>query len=138
MRGFAGGGQGVECGDMGRLLQPRRAWRPGRTQWAVIAFLAAFAVGLFVLANVYLLPASRAFFEAKQQGDKAGTKAISATSALLLSVILVVLVTGLILTFRVGRMFFPRATGPRTRTKYVDVWAESGRRLEVPKEDEND
>ena len=50
-------------------------------------------------------------------------------------VILVILVAGLILTFRVGRMFFPRATGPRTRTKYVDVWAESGRRLEVPKEE---
>ena len=88
-----------------------------------------------MLANVYLLPASRAFFEAKQQGDRAGAKAISATSALLLAVILVILVTGIVLTFRVGRMFFPRAAGPRTRTKYVDVWAESGKRMKVPEEE---
>src|SRR5688500_8353833 len=91
-----------------------RRWRPGRTQWTVLIFLAAFAVGLVMLANGYLMPALRAFFEAKQQGDKAGVKAISATSALLLAVILVILVTGLMLTFRVGRMFFPRGAGPRT------------------------
>jgi type II secretory pathway component PulF len=102
----------------------------------VLIFLAAFAVGLVMLSQGYLMPALRAFFEAKQQGDKAGAKAISATSALLLAVILVILVTGMILTFRVGRMFFPRGAGPRTRTKYVDVWAESGKRLEVPKEEE--
>jgi hypothetical protein len=118
--------------------QPGRERRLGRTQWGVLIFLAGFAVGLLVLANVYLIPASRAFFEAKEQGDKTGTKAISATSALLLAVILFILVTGLILTFRVGRMFFPRATGPRVRTKYVDVWAESGKRMEVPGEGEEE
>lgn len=91
-----------------------------------------------VLANVYLIPASRAFFEAKKLGDKTGTKAISATSALLLAVILFILVVGIILTFRIGRMFFPRATGPRVRTKYVDAWAESGKRLEVPGEGEEE
>ena len=124
-------------GAMTGRLHPRGR-RLGRVPWTVLIFLGAFTVGLMMLANGYLLPAHRAFFEAKQQGDKAGTKAISATSALLLSVILFILVVGLILTFRVGRMFFPRATGPRVRTKYVDVWAESGKRLEVPGDGEDD
>jgi hypothetical protein len=35
-------------------------------------------------------------------------------------------------------MFGPRATGPRVRTKYVDVWAESGKRMEVPGEGEEE
>jgi hypothetical protein len=118
--------------------QPGRGRRLGRTQWGVLVFLTGFAVGLLVLADLYLIPASRAFFEAKKLGDQTGTKAISATSALLLAVILFILVVGIILTFRVGRMFFPRATGPRVRTKYVDAWAESGKRMEVPGEGEDD
>ena len=120
-------------GAMTGRLHPRGR-RLGRVQWTVLIFLGAFTVGLVMLANGYLLPALRAFFEAKQQGDKAGTKAISATSALLLAVILIILVTGLMLTFRVGRMFFPKGAGPRTRTKYVDAWAESGKRMETPGE----
>jgi hypothetical protein len=116
------------------ILQPllRRTHRPARTPWAAVAFLAAFAAGLALLSHFYLIPALRAFLIAREQGDKHGAKAITATSALLLAVILVILIAGILLTFRIGRFFFPRKTGPRTKTKYVDAWAESGKRMEVP------
>jgi hypothetical protein len=120
--------------SMSRFRHPRRR-RPGRSQWGVLAFLVAFTLGLIGLTYYYLLPAHRTFLQARQQGDKTGQHAITATSALLLAVILVILVTGLILTFRIGRFFFPRKLPPRTKTKYVDVWAESGKRLEVPPEE---
>ncbi len=110
--------------------------RPGRTHVGVIAFLVAFAAGFVALSYYYLFPALRAFLEAKQQGDKHGQKAISATSALLLAILLVILIAGLILTFRIGRFFFPRQSSPRTRTKYVDAWAESAKRMQTPPEDE--
>ena len=44
--------------------------------------------------------------------------------------VLFVLFAGLLLSFRVGRFFFPRPTpAPRRRTEYVDAWVESGRRM---------
>jgi hypothetical protein len=119
---------------MHRVLHPRYG-RPARTTWAAIAFLTAFALGLALLSRYYLIPALRAFLTARQQGDKHGTAAITATSALLLAVVLVILVAGVLLTFRIGRFFFPRKTEPRTRTKYVDAWAESAKRMEVPPEE---
>jgi hypothetical protein len=51
---------------------------------------------------------------------------------LLLAVLLFILIAGLALTFRFGRLFFPRPTSPRTTTRYTDAWAESGRRAATP------
>jgi len=110
--------------------------RPGRVQWGVLFFLLGFTVGLVALSYYYLFPALHTFLEAKQQGDKRGTKAISATSALLMAVLLVILITGLILTFKIGRFFFPRNAPPRSRTRYVDAWAESAKRMETPPPEE--
>lgn len=107
----------------------------GRPIWAALAFLVAFLLGVVALAYYYLLPALRAFLEARRQGDKPGTQAISATSALLLAVVLLILVAGVLLTFRIGRLFFPRNAPPRTRTEYVDAWAESAKRMETPPEE---
>jgi hypothetical protein len=109
--------------------------RPGRSQWAVLVFLIAFTAGLVALAYYYLLPAHRAFLAARRQGDQHGLHAISATSALLLAVVMLILVSGLLITFRIGRLFFPRNTPPRTKTQYVDAWAESAKRMETPPED---
>jgi hypothetical protein len=116
---------------MPQSLHPRRH-RLGRSQWTVLVFLVVFTVGLVALAYYYLLPAHRAFLQAKQQGDVHGVHAISATSALLLAVVMLILVSGLLITFRIGRLFFPRNAPPRTTTKYVDAWAESGKRMETP------
>ena len=41
-----------------------------------------------------------------------------------MTVMLVILLCG-ILTFRIGRFFFPRAIPTAPRTKYVDAWAEA-------------
>lgn len=118
---------------MGAMPRPSpRRPRFARTNLGVLLFLVAFTGFLVFLSSYYLIPAARASLAARQQGDKLGWHAISATSALLLSVLLLILVAGLILTFRIGRFFFPRKTEPRTRTKYVDVWAESGKRMATP------
>jgi hypothetical protein len=74
--------------------------------------------------------------QARHDGDKPGQHAISATSALLMTVVLLILVAGLLLTFRIGRLFFPRNAPPRTKTQYVDAWAESAKRMETPPPEE--
>jgi hypothetical protein len=116
---------------MPRLVHPRSR-RPARAQWTVLVFLTLFTLGLIALAYYYLLPAHRAFLQARHDGDKPGQHAISATSALLMTVVLLILVAGLLLTFRIGRLFFPRNSPPRTKTQYVDAWAESAKRMETP------
>lgn len=107
--------------------------RYGRVHIAVLIFLAAFAAFLVFLSSYYLMPALVAFRDA----DKTGRKAISATSSLLLAVLLFSLVAGIFLTFRIGRFFFPRNAPPRTRTRYVDAWKEAGKRVQTPPEEEN-
>ena len=112
-----------------------RLTRPARTQWQVLAFLLAFTAGLIALTHYYVLPASRSFLQAKKDGDQHGQHAITATSALLLAVVIFILIAGLALTFRFGRLFFPRNAPPRSKTQYVDAWAESAKRMEVPPEE---
>ena len=106
--------------------------RSGRTYWAVLAFLIGFAILLVGVSTYYLLPAMDA---AHSTGVTAKEKrTLMAVSRLMLAVVLFVLFAGLLLTFRVGRFFFPRKTGPRTRTQYVDAWAEAGKRMQPPEE----
>jgi len=120
-----------------QLAQPRLHRRAG-AHWSVLAFIAAFSVGIIFLSVYYLLPALDAFLEADRVGDHRGKMAIRATSALLLSVILVILLAGVLLTFRIGRLFFPRARPPRTSTTYVDAWSESAKRMQTPPTDEKE
>lgn len=109
-----------------------------RPRWSVLVFLLAFTAGVVVLTYWYLFPALRAFVEAHQSGDKQGARAISGTAALLLAVVLFILVCGVMLTLRMGRFFFPRNAPPRTKTTYVDAWAESGRRMRAPEGDQDE
>jgi hypothetical protein len=119
---------------MPAAAKPPAAERPARPRWAALVFLLAFAAGVVVLSYHYLFPALRAFVEARHRGDQSGARAISATAMLLLAVLLFILFCGLILTFRIGRLFFPRAQPPRVKTQYVDAWAESGKRMQAPPE----
>jgi len=57
---------------------------------------------------------------------------------LLLAVLLFILFAGLVITFRFGRLFFPRASSPRVKTQYVDAWAESAKRVRVPNEEDEE
>ena len=87
-----------------------------------------FAVLIVFVSRWYLIPA----LEAAQTATRMEKRHLAAHSWLLLSIILVILVAGILLTFRFGRYFIPRAGEPQKPTKYVDAWAESARRVPVP------
>lgn len=88
------------------------------------AFMVGAAVVLVMVIRGYLLPA----YEAWSAADPRQRSMLSASSALLLSVVLVVLFVLLIAVFGVRRYFFPTPRMERTKTDYVDAWAESARR----------
>jgi hypothetical protein len=109
--------------------------RLGRIVAAAVAFFLFCAVVLTIALNRYLIPAAAA----AQGADPAARRQLAALSALVLSVLLVCMLVMLVILFRPGRMFLMRKSEPRTRTKYVDAWAEAGRRLEVePDEPDGD
>ncbi|HYE19018.1 MAG TPA: hypothetical protein VEA69_11270 [Tepidisphaeraceae bacterium] len=119
-------------------LLHHRSPRQAKAPWPVVVFLAGFGLAVVGLAYYYLLPAAEAVVSAKQAGDHKGQRAISATAALLLAVLLIVLICGIFMTFRIGRYFFPRNTGPRVKTQYVDAWAESAKRMPTPPPDSDE
>src|SRR5437868_15255385 len=108
--------------------------RAGRIHWGALLFLVGFTILLILVCSYYLLPAMDAALHATDR-EKRG---LMAYSRLMLAIILFILIAGMMLTFRFGRFFFPRPTAPRTRTKYVDAWAESEKRKQVPPEDDDE
>src|SRR4051812_3149134 len=82
---------------MGRLDPQLRRFR--RPFWATVAFLLGFTVLLVIVSNYFLLPA----ISAARGADASGRHQLSAVSALLLAVLLVTLIVGLFLTFRIHR-----------------------------------
>jgi hypothetical protein len=99
-----------------------------------VVFLVAAVVLLLMVAERFLLPALRVSMGI----DATGRRHLGVLAMLVLAVVLVVLVLIWILAFRPGRFFIPRPWQPRTRTGYVDAWAESGRRMETPPEEEEE
>src|SRR5687768_4055088 len=108
-----------------------RLHRAGRTPWAVLLFLFGFGVLVVIVSHYYLLPAMEAALDATPRQRRG----LAAYSRLLLVVVLFILFAGLVITFGIGRMFMPRNRPPPTKTKYVDAWAESAKRMKVPDED---
>ena len=108
--------------------------RPGRVIVRAIVFLVVFSLVLLAAMKLYLLPAMAALKDA----DPRQREHLQATAILMLCVVLFVLFAGLLLTFRPGRFFFPRAPMARAKpTEYVDAWAEAGRRATAePPDDE--
>ena len=121
---------------MGHMARPRRPipHRTGRMHWAALAFLIGFTALLLVVCYGYLFPA----MEAAKGATDPEKRQLVGLSRLLLVVVLLVLYGGLLLTFRVGRFFLPRSTGERTKTQYVDAWAESAKRVKVPDAEDDD
>ena len=111
---------------------PTRARRSGRIYWPTLAFLLGFAVLIYVVSDWYLLPA----MDAARDADAAGRRSLAAYSRLLLAIVLVILVAGIMLTFRFGRFFLPRHREPSGPTRYADAWQESAKRVQVPPRDE--
>jgi hypothetical protein len=110
-----------------------RDYRIWRAPWALILFLLGFFALLVIVSRYYLLPA----FAVLEGASPTEKKWLSAASTLLLAVVLFTIAVGLVLVFRVRRYFVPPPR-PRTKTQYVDAWAESAKRLEnaPPAEDD--
>ena len=87
-----------------------------------------FALLIVFVSRWYLIPA----LAASQTATRIEKRQLAAHSWLLLAIILFILVAGILLTFRFGRYFIPRAGEPQKPTKYVDAWAESAKRVSVP------
>ena len=105
--------------------------RTGLGYARVLAFLGGFAVLFVFIVNYYLIPALEAFGQASQEQRRV----LAAHSRLLLAIILFILLAGIVLTFRVGRFFFPRPHTPFKPTRYPDAYAESARRIKVDDDD---
>jgi heme/copper-type cytochrome/quinol oxidase subunit 2 len=104
-----------------------------RSMWAMVAYLAGFAVLITFIAWYYLIPA----MDAARNATPGQRQQLSAYSLLLMAIILLIVFVGIVLTFRVSRFFFPRPPhAPPARTKYVDAWAESAKRFDVDEDDE--
>jgi len=89
---------------------------------------------LVIIVSYTLVPG----MEAAKDATAEEKRTLVAWYRLLLAVILFILLAGLMITFRFGRLFFPRPTAPRSKTEYVDAWTESARRMEVPPADDDD
>lgn len=112
---------------------PRSSFRvySGRSYWPVLAFLVGFSILLIFVCFYFLVPA----MEAATNATAREQKGLGAYSWLLMAVILIILLAGLMLTFRIGRFFFPRPAAPRSQTKYVDAWTEAGKRMQTSNDD---
>ena len=108
--------------------------RSGAIRWSALVFLVVFTILLIVVVSYVLVPGLEAIRDEKLTPEE--KRSLQAWYRLLLFVLLFILFAGLVLTFRFGRLFFPRPTAPRTQTEYVDAWAESARRLQVPPADD--
>src|SRR3954464_9716038 len=117
-----------------RITPSPRPRRTGQAHWTVLAFMLGFTILLVAISWYYLFPA----FDAAKAADQSGKHKLAATSSLLLAVVLFVLISGILMTFRVGRFFFPRPTPKRTQTQYIDAWSESAKRLQPDPDPDDD
>ncbi len=106
--------------------------RPGRSPLAVLIYLAGFVILLVVISRLYLLRALPAYNAA----DPQQRKLMGLHALLILSLVLLILLIGLLFTFRIGRFFSPRTSSRPKPTKYVDAWSESAKRLKMPEKDD--
>jgi hypothetical protein len=96
-------------------------------RWSALIFLAVFSVLVIIVAYYTIAPGMEAARDATAQEKRT----LVAWYRLLLAVLLFILFAGLVITFRFGRLFFPRPSAPRVKTQYVDAWAESAKRINI-------
>ncbi len=115
----------------GRIVPKQRRRHRGKSVWPFVFFLGFFAVLLACVSRWYLIPALDAFNHA----DARQRRLLAVPALLVMFLLLIILGVMMILMFRVGRFFFPGPTRVRSTTKYVDAWAEAGKRLKVEEEE---
>ena len=113
----------------------------------MVIYLVGFVLLLLFVSRYYLIPALQAAGAVKTESHigagpagsdtaaKAQLKTLAAHATLVLAVVLFILLSGLLLTFRIGRFFRPREISRPKPTTYVDAWEESAKRLRVPPEE---
>jgi formate hydrogenlyase subunit 3/multisubunit Na+/H+ antiporter MnhD subunit len=106
--------------------------RHGQSILGVVAYLVGLVILLVIVSKIYLIPALRAVPTA----DPGGRRELGAVAWLMLSLVLLYMILGMMLTVRFGRLFFPRNREPRVKTQYVDAWAESAKRLNAKPDEE--
>jgi hypothetical protein len=109
-------------------------FRFDRSIWAVIAFLVVFVVVIGIVADYFLVPAMQLVRDA----TPAQKRQLVAASRLMMMIVLLVLCVLLFMFFRVKRFFFPQPLPKREKTEYVDLWAEAGRRAQIPESPADD
>jgi len=102
----------------------------GLSIWPAIAFLSLSALLLLGVCWWYLLPA----LEAYKHANAAQRRILSLHALLVMSALLVILGLCGLLIFRIGPRLFARPAGRPKPTPYVDAWAESAKRLQIPKD----
>jgi len=112
-------------------IRRRQGFTSGLSYVRVLAFLVGFEALIVFVCYYYLFPA----MEAAGQASPRDRRILAAHSRLLLALLLVILLIGLILTFRVGRFFLPRHRQRPKPTIYPDAWAESAKRVNVDRDE---
>ncbi len=115
---------------------PRPLLRGGRSVAGVIGFFVLFTLLLLLVYRFYMIP----WIAEAQHATKSHLRKMSAEALLLMCVLLAILFSGLLVTFRISRFFVEPSSGKRSSTKVVDAWTEAGKRLEndPPADDEED
>jgi hypothetical protein len=105
---------------------PRPLLRSGRSVVGVVGFFVLFTVLLLLVYKFYMVP----WIAEAQHASKPHLRKMSAEALLLMCVLLAILLSGLLVTFRISRFFVEPPSGKRSQTKVVDAWSEAGKRLE--------
>lgn len=109
-------------------MRPDMPSRDPRSMIGMIIFLVSSLVVLYLVSFRYLVPALKLTANLTDSGKLQ----LRAISSLVLAIVLTTLIAFALLAIRPGRFFLPRRQPPRTRTNYPDAWTESGKRLQVP------
>ena len=104
----------------------------GRTVWPFVGFGVLFVLLMVMVTHWFLLPALEAYNGTKDPKDH---KILGAHALALMAILLVFLGLFLVLMFRVSRFFFAEEKRTETKTKYVDAWAESAKRMKMKDEE---
>lgn len=99
--------------------------RLDRSIWALAVFAVGFAILIAIVSHYFLIPA----LHAGQDAAPEQRRQLAAVATLLLAVVLAMLCVGVLLVLSVRRRlrFMERS---EQKTKYIDAWAESARRLQ--------
>lgn len=100
----------------------------GRSAWPVLFFFVGFAILLVLLGRYWIAPGIETLQDPAVDAREKAT--LKAYAALLLILVLALSFIGLLLVFRIRRLFFPQQF-LRYKTEYPDAWTESGRRVQV-------